>query len=237
MFLISIYAIRIFSSTWYLFHYGMKFWAYSFGSVLSHAFQCLCSSNLFFYRTHHPCICVHMCMFCITLECGEVGREVFFKIPALIEADTLPSHECIWRNVPIFKTNDDCLALLRKMRLPCQSQQHCVFEAHREVTHQWWKYPLKKGDQGHKCKMNGSFRRENSLKWNQTSLGLEETKQKGETKDRERGSWWSVRALYAIQWSKNGVWMVVCRGTIRVECAQDTRLQHSSKLQLQRVCP
>lgn len=73
--------------------------------------------------------------FCITLGCGEVGGEAFFKIPALIKADTQPSHECIWRNVPILKTNDDCLALLRKMELPRGPWKPCRDEAESVATH------------------------------------------------------------------------------------------------------
>lgn len=108
MFLISMYAIRISPSTWYLFHYRMKFWAYIFGYISLHAFQCLFSPNLCFYRTLQPYI-----FFILALECGEVGGDAFFKIPTLIGVDTPPSHECIWRNVPIFKINDDCLVPLR----------------------------------------------------------------------------------------------------------------------------
>lgn len=64
-----------------------------------------------------------------------MGGEAFFKIPALIKADTQPSHECIWRNVPILKTNDDCLALLRKMELPRGPWQPCGDEAGIVATH------------------------------------------------------------------------------------------------------
>lgn len=66
--------------------------------------------------------------FTLALGCGKVGGDAFFKILILIGVDTQPSHECIWRNVPIFKINDDCLALLRKMELPCRPQPHYVDE-------------------------------------------------------------------------------------------------------------
>lgn len=46
--------------------------------------------------------------FVLAVGCGQVGGDAFFEIPTLIGVDTQPSHECIWRNVPIFKINDDC---------------------------------------------------------------------------------------------------------------------------------
>lgn len=90
----------------------------------------VCAPNPSFYRAPPP----HIFPFLFTLLWG-VGKwvgEASFKIPTLIKADTQPSHECIWRNVPIFKTNDDCLALLRKMDLPRGPRQPCVDEA--EIT-------------------------------------------------------------------------------------------------------
>lgn len=69
--------------------------------------------------------------FILALGCGTVGcGDAFFKILILIGVDTQPSHECIWRNAPIFKINDDCLVLLRKMELPRQPQHHDIDEAH-----------------------------------------------------------------------------------------------------------
>ena len=175
MFLISMYVIRIFPSAQYLFHYGMKFWAYIFGYISPHAFQCLFHPNLCLHRTHHPIFF----FFIVALGCGKGGGDAFFKILTLIGVDTQPSHECIWRNVPIFKINDDVWVLLRKMELPCQPQHYYVDEARGVGA--WWcgKHPLQEGRARSQSKMQADFRREWNvwlMKSNQSPLGSEETR-------------------------------------------------------------
>ena len=78
----------------------------------------VCPESLFLENTSSPSL------FHISFRRWEAGGGAFFKIPTLIGVDTQPPHECIWRNVPIFKTNDDCLAPLRKMGLPGRPQHH-----------------------------------------------------------------------------------------------------------------
>lgn len=104
----------------------MTFCAYIFRCTSPPAFQCLFPPNLRFCRTQDAYL-----FFILALGCGKVGGDAFFKILTLIGVDTQPSHECIWRNVPIFKINDDCLALLRKMELPRRPQHHYVDEVRR----------------------------------------------------------------------------------------------------------
>ena len=115
----------------------------------------------------------------VALGCGKGGGDAFFKILTLIGVDTQPSHECIWRNVPIFKINDDGWMLLRKMELPRQPQHHYVDEARGAGA--WWcgKHPLQEGRARSQSKLRAGFRKEWNvwlMKRNQSPLGLEETR-------------------------------------------------------------
>lgn len=62
--------------------------------------------------------------------------------------------------MPIFKINDDCLALLRKMELPRRPQHHYIDEAHRVAGADGENTHSVKGVQGYEFKTNADFRRE-----------------------------------------------------------------------------
>lgn len=134
---------------------------------------------------------------------GSGWRGLFFKIPTLIKADTQPSHECIWRNVPIFKTNDDCLALLRKMELPLGPRQSCVDEAEIVATHPGENIQLRRAIKVVESKSSRDLG--NFLKGKSDCLGIWGDATEARVRRTKGRSWWSVQGLSTIGCSRSWV--------------------------------